>query len=49
MDVINVAFPFTIPSKDRKIPLKERIELAAIFSLAELTRDKGGGLSLIHI
>jgi len=44
MDVINVAFPFTLPSKDRKIPLKERIELAAIFSLAELTRDKGGGL-----
>jgi len=44
MDVTNVMFPFTIPSKDRKISLKERIELAAIFSLAELTRDKGGGL-----
>ena len=44
MDIIKAAFPFTIPSEDRKIPLKERMELAAIFCLTELTRDKGGGL-----
>ena len=44
MNVINVAFPFTVPSEDRKIPLKRRMELATIFSLTELTRDKGGGL-----
>jgi len=44
MNVINVAFPFTVPSEDRKVPLKWRMELAAIFCLTELTRDKGGGL-----
>jgi len=44
MNPVNVVFPFTIPSEDRKIPLKRRIEIATIFSLAELTRDKGGGL-----
>jgi len=44
MDIINVAFPFTIPSEDRKIPLKRRMELAVIFCLTELIRDKGGGL-----
>jgi len=44
MNVINVEFPFTVPSEDRKVPLKWRTELAAIFCLTELTRDKGGGL-----
>ncbi|MCD6593333.1 hypothetical protein J7L00_04535 [Candidatus Bathyarchaeota archaeon] len=44
MSIINTVFPFTIPSEDRKVPLKRRVELAAVFSLAELTRDKGGGL-----
>ncbi|HIE18248.1 TPA: hypothetical protein EYP75_00835 [Candidatus Bathyarchaeota archaeon] len=44
MNAINVVFPFTIPSEDRKIRLKRRMELAAIFSLTELIRDKGGGL-----
>lgn len=44
MNAINIVFPFTIPSEDRKGRLKRRMELAAIFSLAELIRDKGGGL-----
>ena len=44
MSITNTVFPFTIPSEDRKVPLKRRVELAAVFSLAELTRDKGGGL-----
>ena len=44
MDASKVVLPFTIPSKDRKVPLKRRMELAAIFCLAELARDKGGGL-----
>jgi len=44
MNITNVVFPFTVPSEDRKIPLKRRMELAAIFSLTELSRDKGGGL-----
>jgi len=44
MHVSKVVLPFTIPSEDRKIPLKRRVELAAIFCLAELARDKGGGL-----
>jgi len=44
MNATNVVFPFTVPSEDRKIPLKRRMEIAAIFSLTELTRDKGGGL-----
>ena len=44
MSIINAVFPFTIPSEDRKVPLKRRVELAAVFSLTELTRDKGGGL-----
>lgn len=44
MNTMNVVFPFTLPSEDRKIPLKRRMELAAIFSLAELSREKGGGL-----
>jgi len=44
MNVIKVVLPFTIPSEDRRVPLRRRMELAAIFSLAELTRDKGGGL-----
>jgi len=44
MDVSNVVFPFTVPSEDRKISLKRRMELATIFCLAELARDKGGGL-----
>jgi DNA-binding ferritin-like protein len=44
MNITNVVFPFTVPSEDRKIPLRQRMELAAIFSLAELSRDKGGGL-----
>lgn len=44
MSITNVVFPFTVPSKERKIPLGRRMELAVIFSLAELIRDKGGGL-----
>ena len=44
MNPINVVLPFTLPSEDRKVPLKRRIEIATIFSLAELIRDKGGGL-----
>jgi len=44
MKVSKVVLPFTVPSEDRKVPLKRRVELAAIFCLAELARDKGGGL-----
>ncbi len=44
MHVSKVVLPFTLPSEDRKIPLKRRVEIAAIFCLAELARDKGGGL-----
>jgi len=44
MKLVSMVFPFTVPSEERKIPLKRRMELAAIFSLAELSRDKGGGL-----
>jgi len=44
MNVIKVVFPFTIPSEDRKVSLKRRMEIAAIFSLTELIREKGGGL-----
>ena len=35
--------PFTIPSEKQGIPLDRKVELATIFCLAELGRDKGGG------
>jgi len=42
--VVKLLLPFTVPSQDRKEPLRREMELATIFSLSELGRDKGGGL-----
>ncbi len=36
--------PFSVLSKNRTDPFTSEMELAAIFALAELGRDKGGGL-----
>ena len=43
-DLARLLLPFTVPSEDRETALDRRMELAAIFCLAELERDKGGGL-----
>ncbi|MEM2169654.1 MAG: hypothetical protein QXS10_06715 [Candidatus Bathyarchaeia archaeon] len=40
----SLLLPFTVPPKNREVTSNESIELAAIFCLAELERDKGGGL-----
>jgi hypothetical protein len=36
--------PFCVPSENRKEPFTPDLEVAAVFSLAELDRAKGGGL-----
>jgi len=35
--------PFTVPSEEQGIRLDREVELATVFCLAELERDKGGG------
>ena len=42
--VAKLILPFTVPSRDRGEPLRRDMELASIFALAEIDRDKGGGL-----
>ncbi len=44
MDVPKRLLPFTLPSKERGTALSSRIELAIMFCLAEISRDKGRGL-----
>jgi hypothetical protein len=36
--------PFSVLSENRTIPFTSEMEMAAIFALAEIDRDKGGGL-----
>ena len=41
---LEILIPFTVPSEKRESLLSKKMELATIFCLAELGRDKGGGL-----
>lgn len=43
-EVTRLLVPFTIPSQDRRRPFDRSMELAAVFCLAEINREKGGGL-----
>jgi len=43
-EVTRLLVPFTIPSEDRRRPFDRSMELAAVFCLAEINREKGGGL-----
>jgi hypothetical protein len=43
-EVTRLLVPFTIPSGDRRRPFDKRMELAAVFCLAEINREKGRGL-----
>lgn len=36
--------PFSVLSENRTIPFTSKMEMAAVFALAEIDRDKGGGL-----
>jgi len=44
MEVVRLLLPFTVPSEDQEIPPDREKELATMFCLAEISRDKGGGL-----
>ena len=46
LDVKQFVLPFAVLSENRKEPFTKDMEAAAIFSLAELERAKGGGLIL---
>jgi len=43
-EVTRLLVPFTIPSQDRRRPFDRSMELAAVFCLSEIKREKGGGL-----
>ncbi|MCW4025894.1 MAG: hypothetical protein NWE76_00235 [Candidatus Bathyarchaeota archaeon] len=43
-EVTRLLVPFTIPSQDRRRPYDRSMELAAVFSIADINREKGGGL-----
>ena len=44
--VAQLVLPFSIASENRKEPFSKEMEHAALFCLAELERNKGGGLIL---
>jgi hypothetical protein len=41
---MSLSFPFTVPSKESNKPFGKKKELATIYCLAEMDRNKGGGI-----